>query len=56
MPELAGLPVIAVTARAMKPDREKSMAAGASDYITKPIDAETLLARMEDWLATPGKA
>jgi len=56
MPELADLPVIAVTAQAMQEDREKSIAAGASDYVTKPIDIETLLARMEDWLATPGDA
>lgn len=55
VPELAGLPIIAVTARAMQEGRDKSIAAGASDYITEPVDAETLLARMEDWLATPGE-
>jgi signal transduction histidine kinase len=53
--ELADLPVIAVTARAMPEDREKSIAAGASDYITKPVDTETLLTRMEDWLAAPSE-
>jgi CheY-like chemotaxis protein len=53
VPELADLPVIAVTAQAMQEDREKSIASGASDYITKPVDTETLLPRMEDWLAAP---
>ena len=53
MPEFASLPVITVTARAMQGDREKSIDAGASDYITKPIDIEELLNCMERWLA-PG--
>ena len=47
MPRFADLPVIAVTARAMQGDREKSIDAGASDYITKPIDTEELLDCME---------
>ena len=51
MPEFARLPVITVTARAMQGDREKSIDAGASDYITKPIDVEELLNCMERWLA-----
>jgi signal transduction histidine kinase/ActR/RegA family two-component response regulator/HAMP domain-containing protein len=51
MPEFAQLPVITVTARAMQGDREKSIDAGASDYITKPIDVEELLNCMERWLA-----
>ena len=51
MPEYARLPVITVTARAMQGDREKSIDAGASDYITKPIDIEELLNCMERWLA-----
>jgi len=55
MPEFARLPVITVTARAMQGDREKSIDAGASDYITKPIDIEELLSCMERWLA-PGAA
>jgi signal transduction histidine kinase/HAMP domain-containing protein/CheY-like chemotaxis protein len=50
MPAFAALPIIAVTARAMPGDREKSIAAGASDYVTKPVDTEELLACMERWL------
>jgi signal transduction histidine kinase/HAMP domain-containing protein len=53
MPEYASLPVITVTARAMQGDREKSIDAGASDYITKPIDIEELLNCMERWLSPP---
>jgi signal transduction histidine kinase/HAMP domain-containing protein/ActR/RegA family two-component response regulator len=53
MPPLADLPIIAVTARAMQGDRGKSIAAGASDYVTKPVDTEELLTTMERWLATP---
>ncbi|MFI0799063.1 HAMP domain-containing protein, partial [Amycolatopsis lurida] len=51
MPKFAGLPIITVTAKAMEGDREKSFAAGASDYVTKPVNAEELLACMERWLA-----
>jgi len=50
MPQYTRLPVITVTARAMQGDREKSIDAGATDYITKPIDIEELLACMERWL------
>ncbi|TVZ00718.1 HAMP domain-containing protein [Trebonia kvetii] len=50
MPQYASLPVITVTARAMQGDREKSIDAGATDYITKPIDIEELLNCMERWL------
>jgi signal transduction histidine kinase/HAMP domain-containing protein/CheY-like chemotaxis protein len=51
IPDLAGLPVIAVTARAMQGDRDKSIASGASDYVTKPVDTEELLGCMERWIA-----
>jgi CheY-like chemotaxis protein len=50
MPQYTRLPVITVTARAMQGDREKSIDAGATDYITKPIDIEELLNCMERWL------
>jgi signal transduction histidine kinase/CheY-like chemotaxis protein len=50
MPQFAQLPIIAVTARAMPGDRDKSLTAGASDYVTKPVDTDELLACMERWL------
>jgi CheY-like chemotaxis protein len=44
------VPIIAVTAKAMKGDRQKCIEAGASDYITKPVDTEQLLALLRIWL------
>ena len=50
-PELADLALIAVTAKAMKGDRQKCLDAGASDYIAKPVDIELLLALLRVWVA-----
>ncbi|WP_169948017.1 HAMP domain-containing protein [Microbispora sp. H11081] len=54
MPRFAQLPIIAVTAKAMHGDREKTLTSGASDYVTKPVDAEELIVCMQRWLELPG--
>ncbi|MDF2143901.1 HAMP domain-containing protein [Knoellia sp. p5-6-4] len=51
MPTFRDLPVIALTAKAMPGDRDNSLTAGASDYVTKPVDVEQLLTVFRSWLS-----
>ena len=50
IPQFRSLPILALTAKAMKGDREKCLEAGASDYIAKPVNTEQLLSLLRVWL------
>ena len=50
LPEGGALPVVFLTAKAMPGDRESSLAAGATDYVTKPVDLDELLVLMASWV------
>ncbi len=49
-PVLRRMPILALTAKAMKGDREKCLESGASDYLAKPVDTEQLFAALRLWL------
>jgi len=49
-PDFQSLPILALTAKAIKHDREKCLEAGASDYVAKPVNTEQLLSMLRVWL------
>jgi CheY-like chemotaxis protein len=49
-PKFRSMPILALTAKAMKGDREKCLEAGASDYVAKPVNTEQLLSMLRVWL------
>lgn len=54
MPRFKNIPIIAITAKAMSGDRDKCIAAGASDYISKPVDTDQLVSLLRIWLYEKG--
>ncbi|MDI6790990.1 MAG: response regulator, partial [Thermodesulfobacteriota bacterium] len=50
IPEMAAVPIIALTARAMKGEKEKAIEEGCSDYLAKPVSPAAVLKKVEEWL------